>query len=110
VPLSPRKKKSSIFWHLHTSREVHRKLSQAARVMGLKPNGRARALAICIDAILAHAQSLGRSMVRYGRVPASSVQAIRRADEKIVALAAEYKLSEAMICAIRARKCYDWVK
>jgi hypothetical protein len=100
---------NSICWHLRTSRDTHRKLTLAAKILGVKPSSRGIVLDICIDAIIAHAQTATRAISGKYRVNAASVRAIRRSPNKLLAIAAENGISETLVRKIRKRECYDWV-
>lgn len=46
----------------------------------------------------------------FGRLSAAIVRQIRRSEVKRAALAVEFGISEAMVCSIRSRKSYKWVR
>lgn len=46
----------------------------------------------------------------YGRLTVRAVRAIRSSKDKRLAIAVEHGISEAMVCSIRARKTYSWVR
>lgn len=87
-----------------------RKLSVVAKNLGLRWNPTGKLLEMCADLIAAQAQSLAGSQRGYGRLSAASVRAIRRSKDKRIAIAAEHGISEAMVCSIRARVTYRWVR
>lgn len=90
--------------------------------MGFQPNARARVIDVCVDLILAHAESMAGSRPRsahrrYGRTGSTGgrlnpavVRAIRASDDKIIVISAEHGISEAMAVKIRARASYAWVE
>lgn len=85
-------------------------MAQAAKLLGFHPRAKGRVIEMCADIIIAHAKSSGRPVVRYGKLDAASIRAIRRSQSKIISIAAEHGISEAMVCAVRARNCYKWVE
>lgn len=107
----------TICWHIRTSREAHKKLSQAAGFMGLNPNARARVIELLSDAVVEfsrHYRPARNRGPRVGRpkfpvLTIDSVMSIRSSSDKIMAIAAEHGISEAMVCAVRSRTCYAWV-
>lgn len=66
---------------------------------------------MCADMIAQTAHSMAPSKQRgYGRLAAAAIRAIRKSKDKIMCIAAEHKISEAMVMKIRQRKCYKWVR
>lgn len=90
--------------------------------MGFDKKARALVLDLCVEVILAHAETLRGSRPRSthrcygktgstgGRLNPATVRAIRASDDKIIVISAEHGISEAMAVKIRARASYAWVE
>lgn len=82
-----------------------------AKALGIRCNATGRLLDMCAGLIAAYAKSYPQRRSRgYGELPVESVRAIRRSKSKIASIAVEHGISEAMVCKIRSRLCYRWVR
>ena len=87
-----------------------RTIGAVAKSLGIRYRATGVLLDMCADLIAANAASMSRRRVGYGSVPPDVVKAIRRSKDKIAAIASEHRVSEAMVCRIRSRTRYAWVK
>lgn len=89
---------------------TNRKLSAVAKSLGLRWNPTGKLLDMCADLISESARSMTPKQRGYGRLTAREVRAIRSSKEKRLAVAVAHGISEAMVCSIRARRTYSWVR
>lgn len=99
-----------IYFRGKISAETLAMLTAAAERMGFRYNKPCMLIEVLGSRLVAIAESLPKLDRRYGRVPPEAVRAIRASKDKIAAIAAEYRLSEAMVIKIRKRTCYRWVE
>lgn len=104
--------KTSEFRSVKVSAESGRKLRQSARMLGIRCNPVGRLLDMCADLIFGKAKETGLldKPERDYRLTPVQIKAIRQSKDKIAVIALENGICEAMVCKIRARDAYRWVK
>ena len=72
-------------------------------------SGTGSVLDLLIDQMVVAGMALPDGKRLPARLDAEEVRAIRASREKIASIASDYRISEAMVCKVRARACYKWV-
>lgn len=90
------------------SAPVAGKVNALARRFGIRRNRLGCVVNLLIDAMVDAGRS-AQVQRTYGRLDPEHVRAIRASREKFASLAAEYRISEAMVAKVRARRVYAWV-
>lgn len=67
-------------------------------------------LDLLIDTMLVAGMALPDGKRAPARLDADDVREIRASTDKIAAIAARFKISEAFTCKVRARQSYKWVE
>lgn len=103
----------SIVRRITISPVAGKKLGPVLKSLGFRYNSYGRLLELCADLIAERAESLsmaGLKVKGFGRLLPDDVREIRRSRDKISVIALDHCISEAMVCKVRARKAYRWVR